>query len=80
MAQLNKENAEEIFTLLSLAHKRIYAAHMPPRSQPQLAKLGSSGITSRHNYRSRSSTNPDSIAPPINRLGPRAFSPSNSTR
>jgi uncharacterized protein (TIGR02391 family) len=28
---VNKEDAEEVFTLLSLAHKRIDAAHMPPR-------------------------------------------------
>jgi uncharacterized protein (TIGR02391 family) len=28
---VNKEDAEEVFTLLSLVHKRIDAAHMPPR-------------------------------------------------
>lgn len=28
---VNKEDAEEVFTLLSLIHKRIDAAHMPPR-------------------------------------------------
>jgi uncharacterized protein (TIGR02391 family) len=29
---VNKEDAEEAFTLLSLIHKRIDAAHMPPRA------------------------------------------------
>ncbi len=29
---VNKEDAEEVFTLLSLVHKRIDAAHMPPRA------------------------------------------------
>jgi len=29
---VNKEDAEEVFTLLSLIHKRIDAAHMPPRA------------------------------------------------
>lgn len=28
---VNKEDAEEVFTLLSLIHKRIDAAHLPPR-------------------------------------------------
>jgi uncharacterized protein (TIGR02391 family) len=28
---MNKEDAEEVFTLLSLVHKRIDSAHMPPR-------------------------------------------------
>jgi uncharacterized protein (TIGR02391 family) len=28
---VNKEDAEEVFTLLSFVHKRIDAAHMPPR-------------------------------------------------
>ena len=29
---VNKEDAEEVFTLLSMMHKRIDAAHMPPRT------------------------------------------------
>ena len=29
---VNREDAEEVFTLLSMAHKRIDAAHMPPRA------------------------------------------------
>ena len=29
---VNKEDAEEVFTLLSLIHKRIDTAHMPPRA------------------------------------------------
>ncbi len=29
---MNKEDAEEVFTLLSMAHKRIDTAHMPPRA------------------------------------------------
>jgi uncharacterized protein (TIGR02391 family) len=31
MWAVNKDDAEEVFTLLSLAHKRIDASHMPPR-------------------------------------------------
>ena len=29
---VNKEDAEEVFTLLSLIHKRIDTAHMPARA------------------------------------------------